>query len=142
MTIDEQWQELGRRAVACKAWRWIPGMQHDRRNDDRVVSVLPFVPTDDECDGCEGCIRVTRKQWAYTDWGLGLQHDPFPWLPDLRDPATVGCLLALVREAWGDPAICIVEEHRDWWARLNGLPLCAFADTEAEALVAALEAAP
>ena len=41
-------------------------------------------------------------------------------VPDLRDPATLGCVLALVREAWGDDAMI----------------------SEVEALVAALEAAP
>ena len=125
---EEQWQELGRRAVACKAWRWMPGML-DGIDEQRVASVR------------DGLVTMERD-----GRGEALEFDPRlvrrrP-LPDLRDPATVGCLLALVRDAWGDPAICIVEEHRDWWARLNGLPLCAFADTEAEALVAALEAAP
>lgn len=33
--------------------------------------------------------------------------DPVGWLPDLTDPATLGCLLALVREAWGDPTAMV-----------------------------------
>ena len=37
--------------------------------------------------------RIERADdWFYSDW---------PCLPDLTDPATLGCLLALVREAWG-----------------------------------------
>ena len=53
-------------------------------------------------------------------------------VPDLRDPATVGCLLAMVREAWGDPTLCTRFADGVW----NG-----GYSTEAEALVAALEAA-
>ena len=26
---DQDWTELGRRAVACRGWRWLPGMQID-----------------------------------------------------------------------------------------------------------------
>lgn len=68
-----------------------------------------------------------------------------PDLPDLTDPATVGCLLALVREAWGDPHICAVatpDFHNlpMWIVPISG-GMCS-GDTEAEALVAALEAAP
>jgi hypothetical protein len=103
---------LSRRAVACKGWRWKPGMLayfHDGRYT-----------------------RVSMPDaWASTTA-----------LPDLTDPATLGCLLALVREAW-EPHGTFVSTHRydggEWSIRT--LPLPVFA-TEAEALVAALEAAP
>jgi hypothetical protein len=65
------------------------------------------------------------------------------WLPDLSDPATLGCLLALVREAHPECRIDLCDDMArviraggeagnltDGW-----LPT-------AEALVAALEAAP
>lgn len=78
-------------------------------------------------------------------------------LPDLTDPATLGCLLALVREAWGDPRAYLcdyggydsvewgvvshewdakrqAEGPKAWFSCLLG-----DAGTEAEALVAALE---
>ena len=74
-------------------------------------------------------------------------------LPDLDDPATLGCLLALVRLAWGDPAICV--QHRGglsksvdaWMIKTETNPTGYGSGhwtgrTEAEALVAALEAAP
>jgi len=65
--------------------------------------------------------------------------------PDLNDPATLGCLLALVREAWGEADAAAVREANEigqWWVVRNfggdyfGEP----GKTEAEALVYALEA--
>ena len=102
--MTDEMIDLGRRAVACKGWRWMPGMLTD--------------------DGQ----RVLHADGGSMFAGVGSGHDadgygPFEsrnMLPDFRDPATLGCLLALVREAWG-----------------LGLGL-----TEAAALVAALEAAP
>lgn len=79
-------------------------------------------------------------------------------LPDLTDPATLGCLLALVRDACevnrapGDwPMICTYQSQSKKWgvgAWLNESGKATFAALvlpsfylEAEALVAALEAA-
>ena len=118
----EQFEQLGSRAVACKRWWWMPGM--------RVI-----VPS--KRKGNTGCFfRVNEFEWCSAEGDL----------PDLSDPATRGCLLALVREAWGDGVYLLPDGG--WYvkgARLkNGssisLGICA--DTEADALVAALEAAP
>ena len=92
------------------------------------------------------------------------ESNRYEWLPDLSDPATLGCLLALVREAWGRPNIYVVpwaKTHEEaggavWRVSdlvylgpfdIHGLGLTNGTDhfdgpTEAEALVAALEAAP
>jgi hypothetical protein len=113
MTQD-QMIELGRRAVACKGWRWMPGMRW-WTEDDRG--------------------RLDDFQPEYMGRPPGA-------LPDLTDPATLGCLLALVREAW-EPYGTSVSTHRydggEWSIRTLPLPMF---PTEAEALVAALEAAP
>ena len=101
--------DLARRAVACKGWRWMPGMA--------------------DCYGR----RLREGDWL----------DPAAEFPDLTDPATLGCLLALVREAWGDPTD-YVRCGRKWeWVTSRCVERWPpSGDTEAAALVAALEAAP
>lgn len=132
---EQDWKELGRRAVACNGWRWMPGM---------AWAIPP---------------------WARDSFPEYMHHGRHPIpdaiapLPDLRDPATLGCLLALVREAAeperapGDwPMVCTYQNAAKKWgvgAWLNESGKATFAalvlptyDTEAAALVAALEAAP
>jgi hypothetical protein len=63
--------------------------------------------------------------------------------PDMRDPATLGCLLALVREAGGNQRISPAWDYYNnegWEVIFRGGRF--LADTEAETLVAALEATP
>ena len=70
-------------------------------------------------------------------------------IPDFSDPATLGCLLALVREAHNDPSI-FADPHLSKWCVATPTPGGDMGkiwagihteDTEAEALVAALESA-
>ena len=83
------------------------------------------------------------------DRGLGMSSGK-SYLPDLTDPATLGCLLHLVREAWGEPGAYVHHDRperrepgRPWelWFG-DGSNVVGVFPTEAEALVAALEAAP
>ena len=62
--------------------------------------------------------------------------------PDIREPATKGIVLALVREAWGDSQIYVA--GRGLWDVFTGHDVEIVQDryTEEEALVSALEAAP
>jgi len=117
---DEQ-IALARRAVACKGWRWMRGMSNDRgQTIDCVFEEI----------GTVYCGEIYADMHA---------------LPDLTDPATLGCLLALVREAHAvqflQVSVKISREHGyqfDCHPHHRGQ----WVDSEAEALVAALEAAP
>jgi hypothetical protein len=63
-------------------------------------------------------------------------------VPDLSDPATLGCVLAMVRAALGSAEVfALRSSDRGSWIVKYGRTLVE-ARTEAEALVATLEAAP
>ena len=113
--------ELAKRAVRCKAWKWMPGMRYIALSGYRY--------------------RVDDVAHAGGDT---LSHD---CMPDLADPATLGCLLHLVREHWGDCGthakriyrsggterwICTSPNVRYHLLHVGG-------ESEAEALVKALE---
>lgn len=124
--------DLAHRAVACKAWRWMPGM---------LVVYPPSVSA--HLESKEGpfsglkvtvCFRHTERD-----------EEPYTGTrPDLTDPATLGCLLALVREVHGEPTL-FVERHAigpAWQVHSVEGGIFGEGSTEEEALVAALEAAP
>ena len=73
---------LSRRLVACKGWRWIRGML--RQDDYRYIG------------------SGVWARWSDVHSTTTALHMPVQW-PDLTDPATLGCLLSLVREAWRCP---------------------------------------
>jgi hypothetical protein len=155
--------QLARRAVACRAWRWMPGMRCTHRwtggirvlVDEHGEQSESYVVLPDEDGNAVMTIDECGIMGGFPDAGSA-----YPFLPDLSDPATLGCVLYLVREAWGDGGIttqdldgydayawvCVVDtarlspgkeyphtEHGVTW--FDG-------STEAEALVAALESAP
>lgn len=117
-------EELGRRAVACKHWRWMDGMLIQPLNSRTAVIEEEYIH--------DRGWSAKRRKWDDLH-------------PDLSDPATIGCLLALVREAWGQDDMSAFRYKSRWCVEHTpeGSRCSAFyGETEAEALVSALKAAP
>jgi hypothetical protein len=86
-------EEWGRVAVALPGWRWMPGML--ARNFDGPVRVESV--TDDQ----PGVLH--RCRWTGNMTHADIRSMP---LPDPDDPATAGCLLALINtRRWDSPAV-------------------------------------
>lgn len=129
--------DLGRRLMALPDFEWMPGMlsvdgeRYLRRRPGAEYPHLFFDPMYD------AVIDYSDAQLKHIE-------------PEPADPATLGCLLALVREKWGRPnmaatpeiigvrVLWYVEDFTDGSESSLGL----VGDTEAEALVCALEAIP
>ena len=125
MSTREELEALGRRAVACKGWRWIEGTIDT--NGDVVAVALDN---------------------GYVAMASVAQPDGERYPPDFSMAASRGCLLELVRQAYGDPYIeaqpAVAEGLWLWRVSIRGDSRRDdfWYPSEAEALVAALEAAP
>ena len=162
---DAEWIELGQYAMTCRGWRWLPGMRWVLVDGDGDRLYLSgrcldgdmhggyFITSDNYMNCPDDGHTAGEPNPVARDWweaeranapARGYASQRYP--PDLRDPATLGCLLTLVREAWCDESVYTRRdrprstEEPDLWLVIVGGH--AFRDTtEAGVLVAALRAA-
>lgn len=142
-------QGLAQRAVACKGFRWMAGMRATNADGDSATVLVATGPTVVYfSDGASDYRRIEEFTGAFTS----------AWSPDLDCASTMGCVLKMAREAWGDDGLAANGQWSgDWkgqawhWRMVAGKPhggtfrrmvqeprfTC-----EGAAVIAALESAP
>lgn len=119
----EYYIELSQRLMKTKWFKWMPGMA--------TYTPVPYTSP-----------HLGRILSGEDDIFHLWREDT---IPNLRDPATLGCLLFLVRKAWEMPTGIVVSYSSDdglWgvsWSGATHGDWCGRGKTEAEALVVSLE---
>jgi hypothetical protein len=125
----ENLEELARRAVACKRWRYLEGMRGWREGrryrfvGHSIHNGQPVWVGWADPESGERCSSVNA--------------------PDFTDPTTIDLILPLVRAAWGEAGSCHDAGPRAMWRYYSPRgQLRAEGQSRLRCLVAALEAAP
>jgi hypothetical protein len=109
--------------VSSPHFRWLPGARYVCSRPDPMPPVVGRVPD------------IIGREWK-----------PYPnSVPDFDDPATFGCLIFLVREAWGVTSIFSDYYAGKWcveFTDLTGQARAFYGDSEVDSFIAALIAAP
>ena len=123
--------EIARTAVACKHWRWHDGMAAwtvDAASGEVYGDVVRVLGQPWRAEGQSERVRVVVDLGLFMPPSLGTAFTS-TLLPDLTDAATVGCLLALVREVWGDGTISTYYDAGGHWCVFIDQPVAPQAPT-------------
>lgn len=113
-------QDLARYAVGRPWWRWMPGMANP--HGDMVCDTTPG-----------GAV-----QWVCDGWVSDMLEPESEEFPDLADPATLGCLLAIAEGLAGGPVWLNPTARGTWLACVSDDDFDA--PTRAAALIALCDA--
>ena len=137
---------LAAAVVASPHWRWMPGMLAAGPAGPKGGRKRARVESRFADDITPKCVDFNGRRVPAS---YACMCEANEVVPDLSDPATLGCLLALVREAWGDPSACVstMLYSQRWRCHVHDpgpsrTPRWFDADSEPAALVSALLAAP
>ncbi len=152
--MDEGLLALARLVVSSQHWRWMPGMllveTGFRVLDARRIRSWEMQVADDSVSSLRSKDGKWILSWYDEQQERERQTVTIEPLPDLTDVATLGCLLALVRDIYpgahaepnGPGGGADEAERLNWWAvYAPGARRLGTARTEAEALVAAITGA-
>lgn len=142
--MNEATLELARAAVASPHWRWMPGMLVVSTNNYHRPARIESL--DGDTYGLTVVPHANGPVFAaHHEYGIAGEFPRGSSVPDFDDPATRGCLLALVREKIPALAVyppSVLDENEEWSLEDRDGAFQCDAPTEAAALVAALLAAP
>ena len=139
MIDSEVTKLLGKRAVATDCFEWRPGMLILKENLEDAYRFVDF--------SSESCVELGQLVTSYVGGSSGfktISSGDFysDAVPDCSDPATIGCLVYLVRDLYKMPTIWTVERDGIWYTCWSGATHggdFGSGVSEAEALVSALE---
>ncbi len=94
---DETAEDLGLEALAA-GFRWAPGVKLGSADETYRLTLAWYSGDDDD-----GATPVLHPAGDGIGPGWGWPADGSGWWPDFRDPATLGVLLAQVRDVYDDP---------------------------------------
>lgn len=152
--MNTDFEKLGSRAVATKHWRWLEGMaawttENGQTHDERVRLVSLPQKRQDAQERVHVAVAIADNNASICTVFTSTL------IPDFSDPATLGCLLALVREVGKTRDVSALRsEFKDgsvvWSVPVDTRLVVELGledgfirgATEAEALVAVLETLP
>lgn len=107
--IDPRTKEFGMMLVESPYWHWLPGMLMiaENGNTSRVIRIRKS----------DGWVYLASNDWGNTvDW-----YNPIGSYPDIFDPATLGCIISLLKFRMKQPTLHFTPDEGGWY--LNKLSL-------------------